>query len=330
MKCIACCIARALLGGVLVRVAAFADVAALPHAAPVELHNAQASSKQKGPVESTSHHDQLGDHRRSGPSEMQKVIEQMARRADRLADSNEVAAAEVDGELEDIEASLAARAGHDLALANEIRTFRADLCATQGFSSHERADCDLFMRQSCIPDEAAADGVSDQAVQLLPEDVCRHFFLARATLGAPAPDARGPAPSPMAYHAQAPMPAPGPSGAGRPPWYSKSLRTLPEQGFHGDLVDHEDGETQTDDWLEEFGPNSGHRSYRAICRDHPDSVWCRLHLHYDGPDMPSGWERSSLRSQESKAHGKASSSQGVLTVLSSGVLLLPALAPHRM
>lgn len=245
------------------------------------------------------HHHHHG-HRGAMPQEIQQEIERMAFRADRLARTDQMAAAEVDGGLEDMEAMLAKRADVDMGLAAEIRSERGALCSKQGFRSHERADCEAFMRKSCIPDQAQSTG-SAVAVPLLPQELCRHFFLedmsaAREGSASPAPVAiQAPSPSVM----QAPGPAPAPMGMQSPspakassPWFSKLERSLPEQGYSGDLVDHDDAETQTADWQQEFGPNSGHRSLREICRDHPNNRWCYMHMNYDGPDAPSGWGRS--------------------------------------
>merc|ERR1740123_2638937 len=114
------------------------------------------------------------------PRAVQEEVEQMALRADLLAKSDEAAAQEVVSGLADVEAALETRAGSDAALASEIRATRGALCAKQGFRSHERADCEVFMRRACIPGEAAQERHPEQtqpAAKLLPVEVCRHFFL---------------------------------------------------------------------------------------------------------------------------------------------------------
>lgn len=67
---------------------------------------------------------------------------------------------------------------------------------------------------------------------------------------------------------------------------SKRRRPLPEQGFHtpgkggpkhGELVEHVEASTATEDWGREFGKPAGHRSYWEICKDHPKNRWCQLH-----------------------------------------------------
>jgi len=251
---------------------------------------------------------------------MQDEIERMAARAKHLARSDRAAAELVEGELEDVEAALASRAGGDVALAKEISSTRGDLCAQQGFHSHEREDCESFMRKSCIPDVSNFHS-SHVEQMLLPEALCRQFFLAgsgdapasapaakeerdgeagaapaateeSSEEGEPAAEVVGggqPAPAPVAVGAAAPAP-----GKAKRPWFTKAVDSLPEQGYSGDLIDHEDSETSTDDWQEEFGPNAGHRTYREICRDFPENEWCRLHMNYGGDkdDLPAGWQRS--------------------------------------
>lgn len=65
---------------------------------------------------------------------------------------------------------------------------------------------------------------------------------------------------------------------------------LPSQGYWGKLVEHEDGETATEDWGSEFGPRSGHGSYGAICHKNPDNAWCRKHY----PHHSSAYAGSTL------------------------------------
>lgn len=229
---------------------------------------------------------------------VQQEIEQMARRADRLAKTDEEGAKEVDEGLEDVEAALETRAGADAALAQEIRATRGALCAKAGFKTHERADCLAFMRLACIP---GTEADQSQAAELLPVEVCRHFFVDQ-TAGSSAWSGPAPAPGPEPYSAQAPAGAPAQSPEETPKeWFSKELQSLPEQGLSSDdRIRHEDGETQTDDWLREFGPKAGHRSYRAICRDHPNNEWCRLHMKYDG-DLPTGSSSSKSKSASSSS-----------------------------
>jgi hypothetical protein len=80
----------------------------------------------------------------------------------------------------------------------------------------------------------------------------------------------GGAPGPAPYYAAAPGPA-----------ITRPIRGLQSQGFMGDLVEHEDESTMTEDWGKEFGPASGHRDIALICREHKDNEWCLMHGYYD-------------------------------------------------
>ena len=46
--------------------------------------------------------------------------------------------------------------------------------------------------------------------------------------------------------------------------------------FEGENVAHVDGETQTDDWRQEFGPSQTD-TYASICSEHPHNDWCKVH-----------------------------------------------------
>eukprot|EP00747_Dinoflagellata_sp_TGD_P210779 gnl/TRDRNA2_/TRDRNA2_84033_c0_seq1.p2 gnl/TRDRNA2_/TRDRNA2_84033_c0~~gnl/TRDRNA2_/TRDRNA2_84033_c0_seq1.p2 ORF type:complete len:125 (+),score=25.80 gnl/TRDRNA2_/TRDRNA2_84033_c0_seq1:38-376(+) len=76
--------------------------------------------------------------------------------------------------------------------------------------------------------------------------------------------------------APAPGPAPGPAAR----FHMDSLTPVAEQGFQGESVNHKDKETMIGDWNNEFGPKSGHRSPRAICKEHPNNKWCKYHGLY--------------------------------------------------
>lgn len=232
------------------------------------------------------------------PRETQREIERMAVRADRLAATDRKASSSMDAALEELEAALQARAGDDTVLTKEISGVRADLCTKAGFDSPQRSECEDFMRKACGSAAEQTDKAKESTVSL---ELCQHFFAqahdetrhVRAG-SAPAPadkeDAAddsvvGPAPAPCAGSAQAP--------AASPPaeWFTKTHRALPEQGYSGDMVKHGDTESQTSDWQREFGPRSGHRGYREICKDHPNNRWCQLHMSYRGADQGAGWAR---------------------------------------
>lgn len=117
---------------------------------------------------------------------------------------------------------------------------------------------------------------------------------------APAPTVAGPGPAPAPGPIGSPGPAPVPApfipgvSAGKPfgpieddeAYYFKkggkdpsrlhmsAEMKIPEHGYWGKLVEHNDGTTYTDDWGQEFGPKSGHDSYEVICAKQPDNQWC--------------------------------------------------------
>lgn len=109
----------------------------------------------------------------------------------------------------------------------------------------------------------------------------------------------GPAPSPGPAGSPGPAPVPAPFipgvSAGKP-WgpiaddeayyYKKGGKDmsrlhmteamkLPTQGYWGKLVEHEDMKTSIADWQKEFGPPSHQDSLKAICKQNPDSIWCK-------------------------------------------------------
>jgi len=93
---------------------------------------------------------------------------------------------------------------------------------------------------------------------------------------APEPAKGGSAPA--APGGSAPAAGPSPAAA---VLESKEGRPLQEQGFAGELVEHEDENTMTEDWGREFGPRAGHRDIKTICKEHPDNEWCSLHGYHD-------------------------------------------------
>jgi len=88
-------------------------------------------------------------------------------------------------------------------------------------------------------------------------------------------------PEPHAVHVEA-APAPGPGGEeaknakfGRVnDMNAKSM--MPEQGFSGRLVRHDDSETHISDWQEEYGPKADHMSMEDICAMYPNNQWCKM------------------------------------------------------
>lgn len=210
-----------------------------------------------------SKHEHKTLHESADPAsrEIQQEVEMMVDRVKKL-DNVEVTSAFAE-ELDGVEASLAAKSG-DKNLVREISTVRADLCAQQGFESHEAMDCEDFMSKACAPRLSGEEGP-------VPKQYCTLFFREEVAQGKAV--AAAPAPGP----ASAPGPGPVPMGT---LFGGKAGRPLQEQGFDGPLIEHKDFDTQTEDWHKEFGPKSGHRSFLDICADHPGNEWCRLHGYF--------------------------------------------------
>lgn len=59
---------------------------------------------------------------------------------------------------------------------------------------------------------------------------------------------------------------------------------IPEQGFHGRPIQHEDMDTMTGDWNREFGPKVN--SAYEVCKQNPANWWCKQHMHeLGGPGL---------------------------------------------
>merc|ERR1719486_1313485 len=50
----------------------------------------------------------------------------------------------------------------------------------------------------------------------------------------------------------------------------------PEHGFDGNMVQHDDKKTMTEDFGNEYGPN-GPKSVAQVCAQNPNSYWCKQH-----------------------------------------------------
>jgi len=85
--------------------------------------------------------------------------------------------------------------------------------------------------------------------------------------------APAPAPAPAAEAKIAHAPAPPPMG-GDLLWarYMTNDKPLPDQGFKGKLIKHEDGDTQTEDWMRERTPGD---DPCLICAKRPNNPWCQ-------------------------------------------------------
>mmetsp|Transcript_138134 Transcript_138134/g.240261 ORF Transcript_138134/g.240261 Transcript_138134/m.240261 type:complete len:200 (+) Transcript_138134:87-686(+) len=96
-----------------------------------------------------------------------------------------------------------------------------------------------------------------------------------------------PAPAPVPAIAVAPAPAPVPIRLRDPKNVLKSMkvgRGLPESGYNEfdshKLVDHEDGETATKDFGEEWPQTdeTHNESLERICKEQPKGKWCKMFL----------------------------------------------------
>lgn len=76
-----------------------------------------------------------------------------------------------------------------------------------------------------------------------------------------------------------PGPAPAMAPASAPSnnaWNMDEDMGAAEQGFSGDIVEHDNGKTMTKDWRNEYGKHAdGLHSYVEICALYPDNSWCR-------------------------------------------------------
>lgn len=166
----------------------------------------------------------------------------------------------------------------------------------QGLSAPYKKSCGTFMEHWCSAPSQKADGKSKKkkvrsCVQFLKsfskdeaEPKKEAEKEAKKEGDAEPEDAKeeeaaaaGPAsvvpasPSPMGDDDMGPAPGPAPAAEG----------SLPEDGFSGPLVKHEDMVTKTDDWHKEYGPKAkGEQSYREICKKYPDNSWCRAYGHH--------------------------------------------------
>lgn len=103
----------------------------------------------------------------------------------------------------------------------------------------------------------------------------------------------GPAPAPATAPASAPSPVAAPAAA---PVAAKEPNTdifsmsedlgAQEQGFSGDVVQHDNGKTMTKDWRGEYGPGSGMSSYVKICQLYPDNQWCHDRGYHRSTSTP--------------------------------------------
>jgi len=94
-------------------------------------------------------------HHKKSPEQMEKEVEDMARRVRSLAHG---------------------KVGKQL--SKEVDTVRASLCSQQGFKRHERVPCENFMRQACHSFllREAKGGEGTRSGKSVPAHYCQQFF----------------------------------------------------------------------------------------------------------------------------------------------------------
>lgn len=83
-------------------------------------------------------------------------------------------------------------------------------------------------------------------------------------------------------------PAPALAGSPMPAYAMDENAKLPEQGYEGELVAHDNMVTHTADWQREYGPHAGHATFQAICAEYPDNKWCQLRGYHVKKPTKSG------------------------------------------
>lgn len=148
---------------------------------------------------------------------------------------------------------------------NKIDLTRGQMCVDMlkehGVDFTDNKDkCIVFMEKKCkVPDG---------------KGICTEWFdlLGKVKNGGHANNAAAPSPA----HAQAPSGQDNQEGSNGM-FHMDENEKIPEQGFGGKPVAHDDMVTQTSDWHAEYGPHSkGHKTYAEICAAHPNNLWCKL------------------------------------------------------
>lgn len=85
----------------------------------------------------------------------------------------------------------------------------------------------------------------------------------------------------------APAPGPGPPSAqfGKVNGMDESV-LMPEQGFSGRMVAHDDAHTHVADWQTEYGPKANLKSVEEICAKYPRNHWCMVNNYHVGHRAP--------------------------------------------
>jgi len=169
---------------------------------------------------------------------------------------------------------------------DKIKIARANMCVDMlqehGVDFTDNKDkCMVFMDKTCKVPEGK-DNPANHIKRPSGKGVCQDWYdllnAARAKHGKEVGAAPSPAVVIAAGPASAPEPPGGVSGRSHPSGWSRmdESQAMPEQGFEGGLVAHDNMKTATSDWHAEYGPRAiGHQSYEAICAEYPDNTWCK-------------------------------------------------------
>jgi len=158
---------------------------------------------------------------------------------------------------------------------DQIKETRANTCVTM-LKKHgpswpkNRDKCIAFMVKECpAVGEPSRPAICDVWFDLLQKE---------QAVGAPSPAiAASPQAAEEAFDA--------PSGLKHPGVMDENEK-MPEQGFSGELVAHDNMKTATADWHAEYGPHAT-PSYEAICAEYPDNLWCKLRGYHNKTPAPT-------------------------------------------
>jgi len=169
-----------------------------------------------------------------------------------------------------------------------IKTTRGKMCidmmVRHGLKFNKKGACEAFMKKECPSGKGICSewyGIQvklkagKSLKEILDEDVHSH-----ASGGAPSPAG---AASPSSAHHDEDEDSDDAKHRGSLAWSNRMDEgsKMPEQGFEGKLVAHDNMKTATSDWHSEYGPHSGHQSYEAICEQYPDNSWCKLRGYHN-------------------------------------------------
>jgi len=171
---------------------------------------------------------------------------------------------------------------------DDIKLTRADICVKMyhehGKEFNNKKKCTGFMNKECKNPTPAS------------QDMCDHWAKLNKIVetGKSEEEINLAINQEIQMHAHSGGPAPAPAMASSPGAaieYLKRMNAdepLPSQGFNGELVEHDNMLTATEDWHKEYGP---HPTYEAICAQYPDNSWCRLRGYHGKQEIREEPER---------------------------------------